>query len=422
MAAILQGLSIIVQLPGRVTRWDFSIYYLSATALRDGLNPYTADFNALGGQLGLDAGPIGHATDPPTFLLLISPLARIPERAAYDVWLGLNTFLLGAAFILLLGGSSGLTTRGRLAITALVVLYPPLGWHYLFAQSKIPILMLLVLMMRAMERGWNRAAGIFLALAGLLRIFPLLLIVYLALQRRWRVLAWTCVGLGSGGLVTLAIFGIRNSLSFTDGVALTFGHLSQARHIDIAIEAIISRVFWFTMGQQLTPTVDLIRRLTIAGVDAAFLGITIWATFKLKPGDDPDWRGFSLWIVASVLLSPTAWPHYMVLFLIPFSQIIYASIRSRIDSPAQWLALASYSLTVVTLMFMPPPHAIISYLGYRQAYRLYEMALELYGVATIVLYMATLSFTLNATNIDDKTSRTDIPLFRIPTSRHATAG
>src|SRR5713101_8265428 len=36
------------ELPQRATRVDFSIYYLSATVLHRGQNPYTADFVPLG--------------------------------------------------------------------------------------------------------------------------------------------------------------------------------------------------------------------------------------------------------------------------------------------------------------------------------------------------------------------------------------
>jgi hypothetical protein len=424
LATILQVLTIVVQLPGRATRWDFSIYYMSATALREGLNPYKTDFNALGARLGLDAGPLRHATDPPTFLILISPLARVRERVSYYLWLGLNTVLLTVALVLLIGRSSGLSGGVRLTIVALALLYPPLGWHYLYAQSKIPILLLLILMMRCIEKGWNRAAGCFLAFAGLLRIFPLLLVGYLVLQRRWRVLTWTFIGLAVGSLLTVALLGTGNAVSSVSGVAFNLGRYQLSRHMNIALAAFVTRVFWFIMGQQLTSTLDSIRRLTIVAADAALLGTTIWATLKLKPCDDPDWRGLSLWIVASVLLSPTAWPHYMVLFLIVFSQIICASIHWRADVRTQWLALLSYSLTILTLMFMPPPNAVISYLGYHRAYRLYEMALELYGVSTVVLFFATLSFTLNA--ISFETSKAEAVYASVPGiepfSRQATAG
>src|SRR5713226_4661123 len=63
------------QLPSRATRWDFSIYYVEATLLHQGHNPYTKELKAAGDKLGLETGEIRNATDPPTFILCMEPLA-----------------------------------------------------------------------------------------------------------------------------------------------------------------------------------------------------------------------------------------------------------------------------------------------------------------------------------------------------------
>ena len=200
LVAMARVWSICDELPARAARWDFSIYYMSAMAVRHGLNPYQTDFDRVGKSLGLEAGEIHHATDPPTFLLSMEPFAAMRERTAFYTWVGLNAIFLAAALALLFGKSSGLGGRSGLALGALAVMYPPIYYHFFFAQSKIPLLLVLVLMMRSMEHGWDRGAGLCLALASLLRAFPLLLIGYLAIQRRWRVLVWTFIGLGIGGL------------------------------------------------------------------------------------------------------------------------------------------------------------------------------------------------------------------------------
>ena len=79
LCALVTVVSIGRQLPERATRWDFSIYYLSVTLLHEGHDPYSTDFGPLAARLGLEAGEIRHATDPPTFLLLMEPLALMPE-------------------------------------------------------------------------------------------------------------------------------------------------------------------------------------------------------------------------------------------------------------------------------------------------------------------------------------------------------
>ena len=281
LAALARMWTIADVLPARATQWDFSIYYMSAMAVREGLNPYKTDFGPLGESLGLEVGEIHHATDPPTFLLLMEPFAAMRERTAFYIWVGLNAILLAAALALLFGKSSGLGGSGGLALAALAVMYPPVYYHFFLAQSKIPILLLLIMMMKCMEREWDRAAGLCLAFAGLLRMFPLLLIGYLAIQRRWRVLLWTFIGLAIGTLVTIAALGVRDWLSFRQGIALLNSERWLSMSANFALAAAVSRLFWVIAGSELSSTIEFMRWATIAAVDAALLGSTIWVTLKL---------------------------------------------------------------------------------------------------------------------------------------------
>src|SRR5260370_40159437 len=80
VGAILHALLIFGQVRGRVTHWDFSHYYLSALAMRAGLNPYTTDLRSLGRALGIEG--IDHATYPPAFLLCFEPLTLMKDLSA----------------------------------------------------------------------------------------------------------------------------------------------------------------------------------------------------------------------------------------------------------------------------------------------------------------------------------------------------
>ncbi len=52
-----------------------------------------------------------------------------------------------------------------------------------------------------------------------------------------------------------------------------------------------------------------------------------------------------LWLVAAVMLSPTAWFHYLLLMLIPFAQIASAVNRRQVSIRAVCMAPAGYVLT-----------------------------------------------------------------------------
>jgi hypothetical protein len=102
-------------------------------------------------------------------------------------------------------------------------LYEPTTQEFFYAQTQILILLLLALVMRWLQRGHDAAAGFALALAGLLKIFPLLLIGYLLAIRRWRATVYTVCGLLLGGLLTLALVGLTHSLAFFQVVGVVAG-------------------------------------------------------------------------------------------------------------------------------------------------------------------------------------------------------
>ncbi len=82
VGAMLHALLIFGQVRGRVAHWDFSHYYLSALAMRAGVNPYTTDLRPLGRALGIEA--IEHATYPPAFLLCFEPLTLMKDLFGWD--------------------------------------------------------------------------------------------------------------------------------------------------------------------------------------------------------------------------------------------------------------------------------------------------------------------------------------------------
>ena len=76
--------------------------------------------------------------------------------------------------------------------------------------------------------------------------------------------------------------------------------------------------------------------------------LTVRATLRVKPGGDTGSRTFSLWVMTSVLLSPTAWVHYLVMALIPFALLTDAVNRGRASHRALWIAVASYVVVALS--------------------------------------------------------------------------
>jgi alpha-1,2-mannosyltransferase len=343
-AVAIEVLILIRAMPGRATKWDYSIYYSSALAMREGMNPYTADLTPLAHSLGFELDKINHATDPPTFVMCFVPLTLLAPRAGFYVWTAINALAFLIALILLFRWTPGLGRDAALAIAALTILFPPVADHLVWGQNKMLVLLMFVLMLRWMERGKDAAAGLILAFATLLRAFPLLLVGYLILMKRWRAVAYTMAGLAVGGLVTVALMGVGSSLSFVLAPGYLTERWREALPSNIALGPSVLRMFWYFFGVPLGTTLQWASEATSLAAELALLAFTVKATIARPSGDDPDGRVFILWIVTAILVSPTSWFYYLVLLAIPMVRLSAAVANDRTSRRALWAGVAAYTL------------------------------------------------------------------------------
>jgi hypothetical protein len=352
---------ILYQLPARTNQFDFSIYYASGLALRAHIDPYTTDLDRFDRALNLEIDPIHYATDPPTFLLCFEPFTLLPLKTAFWLWTCLNATALLAALGSLVKGS-GLNPRTTLSMIAIALLYPPVGEHFFYGQNKMFILLIFVLMIRWMTKGWDAAAGLILGFAVLLRGFPLVLMGYLVLRRRWRTLEYAVIGIIAGAILTFALLGTEQTLSFSTGFRFVTKARFLAVPINVSLGAFISRMYWYAFGAQGGPS-NVIRSIVVGLAQIAVLERTAYATVKFRDREDSDWRAFSLWVVTAVILSPTAWVHYMVLVLIPLLLMVIAASQGRVNERAIWMASASYLLIALSTSgrtaFGPTAHGVV---------------------------------------------------------------
>lgn len=344
-AAVVIGVVILIAaLPGRANKWDYSIYYSSALAMRRGINPYTTDLTPLARSFGFELGKINHATDPPTFVMCFVPITLLTPRHGFYVWTAINAGAFLLALVLLFRWTPGLGRDPALALAALAILFPPVLDHLIFGQNKMLVLLMFVLMLRWMERGRDAAAGLMLALATLLRAFPMLLVGYLILMKRWRAVAYTMVGLAVGGLLTLALAGFGSTLSFLLAPTYLTQQWRELLPGNIAMGPTVSRMFWYFFGVHLGATLDWTRKIVSWGAELGLLALTVKATLARPSRDDPDGRLFILWIMTAVLISPTSWFYYLVLLAIPMVRLSAAAANARTSWRALWVGVACYTL------------------------------------------------------------------------------
>lgn len=118
-------------------------------------------------------------------------LAWMPAWIAGVVWLAANLAALAALLVLLVRRFTRFAPPYQPLALFAVVLCLPLAWYWEFRLNQIDTLTLLLLVSSYLlwERGRHGVAGFWLGLAVLLKLTPVLLILWFALKRQFRTVA-----------------------------------------------------------------------------------------------------------------------------------------------------------------------------------------------------------------------------------------
>ena len=325
---------------------DFSCYYVWAVAMRRGLNPYQIDLTSLAQSLRVVIGPEIRATYAPTFILLFEPLTRVAPWTAYWIWSGLSVILLLLSVGLLIAPRLQLFKPAALITFAAAILYRPVQVHFEFLQAQILVLFLLIMMFRSLRADDDDAAGLYLAFAGLLKAYPLFMLLYLVCMRRWRAVASTLIALTAGFVITAAIIGPRAFWFFTAATSRllpTSGYLMLPK---VGVAGTVLREF-ARFSSDPRPGIVISEWALTGLLQLVILAMTTYTTLKSREDDNKSEYAFGLCIAAMVLLVPNAWPHYMVLLLLPLCQLAVAESSGSAPRAVLWLAGIAYVLAEV---------------------------------------------------------------------------
>lgn len=339
---------------GRAYHNDFDVFYSAAIAYRHGLNPYTVDLTAIGQRLGFHLGPLRHSTDTPFALLLFLPFSFAAVPSAHTIWIAVNFAAFAAALFLLLAPRfSGLDLRMALVIAAFAVLYAPVTEDFLFSQRQTVILLALVLVMRALQRRREAAAGLLLSLAVAYRAFPILMAGYFVIRRQWRVLIYMGCGLALIGAVTVAMLGLPVCIGYVSGMRFAATAFWQDP-ANVSLHGFLDRFFFYAGGPAPGAPLRMLHFVSIVSAEIVILALTVWPTYRRRLRPDLDRPTYALWVAASIILSPLSWIHYLVLLLIPFAEIAASGQRHECSSRAAWAALASYLIVSLSRLLRKP--------------------------------------------------------------------
>lgn len=212
---VLAALLTIFLWQGFIPAWktanaDFDDYYLAARLYRQGY-PLEQVYDWVWIQrqkdhAGIEKPLVAFTLLTPFSLLPVLPLSSLPPLAAKHGWLLLNLLFLGLSGYLL-GRMSGLSAR-RVAILVFLAMVP-LRTSFIEGQEYVLLLLLFTVAAYLYLEHRGLAAGLTLAVAGALKIYPSLFLIYFVRKKQWRPAAGLAFGSVALWLLSVRLFGFE---------------------------------------------------------------------------------------------------------------------------------------------------------------------------------------------------------------------
>ena len=293
-----------------LTRNDFTPDYVSAKALLNGHDPYDS-LSKLVHYVGRNAPYYGPPSfdsrnvHPPTNVALVVPLAALPYRAARIIWLLLMAACSGVAVGMLVR-TLGLSRRWAVITGIGVLALPVFQKDLVYGQSNGILLLLLVVAWHSLLRGSDRAAGLSLGAAAAIKVFPVLMVIPLIRERKWRSLWWmvgTAAVLSAAGALIVGITPTREFIKPATPVNFAFW---RAAPMNLSLPGVAYR--WLTRSRWRPAAANAPGIATALAF--VLIVVCVYAMFKT-----PARLSGRYWAMMPllVLATPLVWDTYLVL-------------------------------------------------------------------------------------------------------------
>lgn len=177
---------------------DFLVYRDAGMAILDHLDPY-----------GIQSVGRLNYVYPPPFAIAMAPLAWLPSVSGITVWyvILISALVVSALLSARIVQEHHPAARGKASVYAypLLLLSPWLASGIVRAQASELIIGLTIAIFYYYRTRHPWRSGACLAIAGLIKVFPLSLLAYFLWKKQWRILAATALFLALGGLAFPAI-------------------------------------------------------------------------------------------------------------------------------------------------------------------------------------------------------------------------
>ena len=296
---------------------DFASYWTAGRNLLAGESIYTAA--QLGGTYVPEGGLL--YLYPPPFAVLVAPLAAlIPTdyRLAGAIWAAIGSLILVVS-VVAITRAEGLDRRipnlpgpGVAYFVVAAFVMTPVIAELAVGNVHLEILGLLSLAwlgIRRSDRTGDSVAGLAIAAATLVKLFPGLLILWLLLTGRRHAAAWAIAGIALLAVASLPFTGLQAWLDYPR-VLLNMGPIVDV-YDSVSAAVWLAPLFGY----------DVARWFVIA----AGVALAAW-TAKSRPTT----VSYAIAVATSVLVAPSVFHHYLAVLVLPLLLALAAGVRPAV--------------------------------------------------------------------------------------------
>jgi hypothetical protein len=266
---------------------------------------------------------------PPLLFLLVLPLAGLTLAQAAGVWFSVSIALLFLLAVLLAqvwstGGRKGPPGFGVvLLIYAALLLWPPVQYNLAKGQWSILVALLLAFAWHFHARGYQRATGTTIGLAAAVKVFPVLLGLYL-FARAPRALIWAAIAGVAALALPLALMGPDTLRVFMEHSNANVSYWETFPAVTYSLHGLLARLL--IGGEWARPLVHAPLAARVLGMLSALvlLAIAVKALRGRDGSDGHEGARFGAWMAVLVMLNPLAMAHTGVILALPILLVAQA--------------------------------------------------------------------------------------------------
>jgi len=334
---------------------DFAQDYLAAYALRHGVPIYGPALEQLSQPV---MGFHQYNVHPPTNAVLFIPFSYLSYRAAFIAWnvLGLVAF---AVLLKAIVEEADLPRPLARTCAAAAVLWHPFLADVYIGQVSIYTALGLVVSWRCLRRGRDLRAGAVLGAVSLVKLFPLLFVVFLLALRRWRAALALATTAAAGIAAVALITGIQPFVEYVRSVASDDVQVWAAYPINYSITglaAVLSNLGPHRWDMPVVLDVSWRTASLVASlVGAALVGTTALLAARAWRSVRGAEQCYAAGATAMLLASPFVWSHMFLVLLWPGATLLRD--RGLLGPTVRWIVAGAYLL--LSLPDVNLAHAIV---------------------------------------------------------------